>query len=109
VGRATRRRPVHLRRPLVPHRPTGPRPAHSAFAATRAKPGHYQIDFRILHGNGIKWVSARGRGADEGIVGRTMFGVFLDSTDRKEAEEARDLLAGEMGHRVRTCSPSPPA
>jgi two-component sensor histidine kinase len=30
-----------------------------------------------------------------------MFGVFLDSADRKEAEEARDLLAGEMGHRAR--------
>jgi two-component sensor histidine kinase len=74
--------------------------AHSAFAATRAKPGHYQIDFRILHGDGIRWVSARGRGA-EGIVGRTMFGVFLDSTPRKEAEEARDLLAGEMSHRVK--------
>jgi two-component sensor histidine kinase len=75
--------------------------AHSAFAATRTKPGPHRIDFRILHGNGIKWVSARGRGADEGIVGRTMFGVFLDSTDCKEAEEARDLLAGEMGHRVK--------
>ncbi|CAA9229758.1 MAG: hypothetical protein AVDCRST_MAG08-1034 [uncultured Acetobacteraceae bacterium] len=29
-----------------------------------------------------------------------MFGVSLDSTPRKEAEEARDLLAGEMGRRV---------
>jgi two-component sensor histidine kinase len=30
-----------------------------------------------------------------------MFGVFLDSTPRKEAEEARDLLAAEMGHRIK--------
>jgi two-component sensor histidine kinase len=73
----------------------------AAFAATRTTPGPYQIDFRILLDDGIRWVSARGRGADEGIVGRIMFGVFLDSTARKEAEEARDLLAGEMSHRVK--------
>jgi len=29
-----------------------------------------------------------------------MFGVFLDSTARKEAEEAREMLAGEMSLRV---------
>ncbi len=73
----------------------------AAFAATRTPPGPYQIDFRILLGDVIRWVSARGRGADEGIVGRIMFGVFLDSTARKEAEEAREMLAGEMSHRVK--------
>ena len=71
----------------------------AAFAATWTTPGPYQIDFRILLPDGIQWVSARGRGADKGIVGRIMFGVFLDSTARKEAEEARETLAGEMGHR----------
>jgi two-component sensor histidine kinase len=30
-----------------------------------------------------------------------MFGVFLDSTARKAAEEARDMLAREMSHRVK--------
>ncbi len=75
--------------------------ASAAFAATRTAPGPYDFDFRILRDGGIRWVSARGRGGDEGIVGRTMFGVFLDSTPRKEAEEARDLLAGEMGHRIK--------
>jgi two-component sensor histidine kinase len=75
--------------------------ARAAFAATRTAPGPYDFDFRVFRGDGIRWVSARGRGADEGIVGRTMFGVFLDSTARKEAEEARDLLAGEMGHRIK--------
>ncbi len=73
----------------------------AAFAATRTTPGPYQIDFRIRHGDGVRWVSARGRGADEGIVGRVMFGILLDSTDRKQAEEARELLAGEMSHRVK--------
>jgi hypothetical protein len=67
----------------------------TAFQATRTTPGPYQIDFRILRPDGIRWVSARGWGADEGIVGRIMFGVFLDSTARKAADGAREMLAGD--------------
>jgi two-component sensor histidine kinase len=73
----------------------------SAFAATREKFGAYEIDFRILHDDKIQWVSARGRGEDEGIVGRIMFGVFIDVTERKMAEEAREMLTNEMSHRVK--------
>jgi two-component sensor histidine kinase len=72
-----------------------------AFQATRDLTGPYEIDFRILHGGAVRWVSARGQGNDVGIVGRIMFGVFLDVTKRKQAEEAREMLAGEMSHRVK--------
>ena len=30
-----------------------------------------------------------------------MFGIFLDVTGRKHAEEANELLAGEMSYRVK--------
>jgi len=73
----------------------------SAFAATRAVLGRYETDFRILIGEEVRWVSARGQGEDVGIVGRTMFGIFLDVTGRKQAEEGNELLAGEMSHRVK--------
>jgi two-component sensor histidine kinase len=73
----------------------------AAFAATREILGAYEVDFRILHGGEVRWVSARGRGDDQGIVGRMMLGVFLDVTGRKLAEEAREMLAAEMGHRVK--------
>lgn len=73
----------------------------SAFAATRAVLGHYETDFRILVGDDVRWISARGQGEDVGIVGRTMFGIFLDVTGRKNAEEGNELLAGEMSHRVK--------
>lgn len=72
----------------------------SAFAATRAVVGSYEIDFRILSGSDIRWISARGQGNDADIADRTMFGIFLDVTQRKQAEENNELLAGEMGHRV---------
>jgi two-component sensor histidine kinase len=73
----------------------------AAFIATRSVTGRYEIDFRIVLGNEVRWISARGQGADAGIVGRTMFGVFLDVTGRKQAEEGHELLAGEMSHRVK--------
>ncbi|MDB5623156.1 MAG: sensory transduction histidine kinase [Devosia sp.] len=73
----------------------------AAFQATRAVLGPYDIDFRIMAGEELRWISARGKGDDEGIVERIMFGIFLDSTGRKQAEESRELLAGEMSHRVK--------
>ena len=73
----------------------------AAFSATRSVEGSYEIDFRILIGEEVRWISARGRGADAGIVDRVMFGIFLDVTGRKQAEEGSELLAGEMSHRVK--------
>lgn len=73
----------------------------AAFAATRSVAGSYEIDFRIMIGEEIRWISARGQGADAGIVDRVMFGIFLDVTGRKQAEEGSELLAGEMSHRVK--------
>jgi len=73
----------------------------AAFSATRGIVGAYETDFRILIGEEVRWISARGRGDDEGIVGEVMYGVFLDVTGRKQAEEANELLAGEMSHRVK--------
>ncbi len=48
----------------------------AAFSATRAIVGPYEIDFRIIVGPDVRWISARGQGDDADIEGRTMFGVF---------------------------------
>lgn len=73
----------------------------AGFTATRAVLGAYETDFRIIIGTQVRWVAARGQGHDVGISGRTMFGIFLDVTGRKQAEEGHELLAGEMSHRVK--------
>src|SRR4051812_31138900 len=72
-----------------------------AFSATRGIVGPYEIDFRIIVENEIRWVSARGQGDDAGIRDRVMRGIFIDVTGRKQAEEGHELLAGEMSHRVK--------
>ena len=73
----------------------------AAFNATRGLIGPYEIDFRIMIDDELKWISARGQGDDAGIIERIMFGIFIDVTGRKQAEEGRELLAGEMSHRVK--------
>lgn len=73
----------------------------TAFAATRALVGTYEIDFRILLDGEIRWISSRGLGSDEGMLNGVMTGIFLDVTGRKQAEEGHELLAGEMSHRVK--------
>lgn len=73
----------------------------AAFTATRGIVGSYEIDFRIVVGDEIRWISARGLGSDAGLHRRHMFGVFLNVTGRKQAEEGHELLAGEMSHRVK--------
>ena len=73
----------------------------AAFAATRAISGPYEIDFRIIVEGNVRWVSARGKGGDIGMANRVIFGIFLDITGRKQAEEGNELLAGEMSHRVK--------
>lgn len=73
----------------------------AAFNATRSITGSYEIDFRICRDDEVRWIAARGRGSDDGIIGRVMVGIFLDVTGRKQAEEGSELLAGEMSHRVK--------
>ena len=73
----------------------------TAFTATRGIVGSYEVDFRILLDELVRWVSARGKGDDENIRAGVMFGIFLDVTQRKLAEEAHELIAGEMSHRVK--------
>jgi two-component sensor histidine kinase len=73
----------------------------AAFQATRVIMGVYDIDFRIVDKESVRWVSARGQGHDSGIVGQIMYGVFLDVTERKRAEEVHEMLASEMSHRVK--------
>jgi two-component sensor histidine kinase len=73
----------------------------AAFTATRAIVGAYEIDFRLIIGDDIRWVSARGIG-DDGVAQENLaYGIFLDVTGRKQAEEGHELLAGEMSHRVK--------
>jgi two-component sensor histidine kinase len=73
----------------------------AAFNATLGVEGAYEIDFRIIVDDKVRWVSARGIGNGVGMHDGIVFGIFLDVTGRKQAEEGSELLAGEMSHRVK--------
>ncbi len=72
-----------------------------AFEATRSVAAAFEIDFRIVVGDDVRWISARGQGAEAGAQDALTFGIFIDVTNRKQAEESHELLAGEMSHRVK--------
>lgn len=71
-----------------------------AFNGTRDLSGSYEMDFRILRDEQVRWVSARGRGDDQGIIDRIMYGVFIDVSGRKQAEENWEIVSSEMHHRI---------
>ena len=75
-----------LRAAFDPHPSADRDRVRAGFTATRSVAGSYEIDFRIMIGEEIRWISMRGQGADEGICDRVMFGIFLDVTGRKQAE-----------------------
>jgi two-component sensor histidine kinase len=73
----------------------------AAFEATRSIAAAFEIDFRIVVSDDVRWISARGQGAEAGAHDGLTFGIFIDVTNRKQAEESHELLAGEMSHRVK--------
>ncbi len=73
----------------------------SAKDGARAIIGPYEIGFRIMVENEVHWISARGKGDDEGMVERSTFAVVLDVTGRKQAKESHELLARKMSPRVK--------
>ena len=73
----------------------------AAFMAAREIAGAFELDFRIMYRQEVRWIAARSQSDEAAMVGGLMFGIFLDVTERKLAEEARELLAGELSHRVK--------
>lgn len=71
--------------------------------ALAAHDGEFGIEYRAVAPDGeVRWVEIRGqvnRDVDGVPIG--MAGVSIDITDRKHADEHRELLAGELDHRVK--------
>ncbi|HEX8165671.1 MAG TPA: HWE histidine kinase domain-containing protein [Beijerinckiaceae bacterium] len=62
----------------------------------------FDIDFRVIWPDGsVRWVQVRGRVLDSGDASARLVGVSQDVTDRKTAEQRRDLLLNELNHRVK--------
>ena len=62
----------------------------TAFTATRATVGLYEIDFRLLHGDEVRWISARGQGADDGTRPGHVRGLPRRHSPRTGRGNARD-------------------
>ena len=83
------------------------RAAVEAAAAESARTGEFDADFRVWRrkpdgGRELRWMTARARQfrGPNGDPGR-IFGVNVDITERKEAEERQALLTREVNHRAK--------
>jgi PAS domain S-box-containing protein len=77
-----------------------------ARAVDPAVDGRLQIEHRIVLPSGeVRWLFANARclfaGSGERRVASRLLGTVLDITDRKRAEEERQLLVRELNHRVK--------
>ena len=70
------------------------------WLASAGSPGPYQYDFRIPQDDSYRWISARGVGGEGGQLDGKVLAVFVDVTPQREAQEALEMLVGEMGHRI---------
>ncbi|HEX8666154.1 MAG TPA: HWE histidine kinase domain-containing protein [Beijerinckiaceae bacterium] len=62
----------------------------------------FDIDYRVVWPDGsVRWVQMRGRVVDPGDASVRLVGVSQDVTERKTAEQRRDLLLNELNHRVK--------
>src|SRR5262245_22131058 len=73
------------------------------WRALRERRGEYETEYRIVRRDGeVRWIESRnfisygGDGSPQRVVG-----VNIDLTERKQAEEHRNILNAELDHRVK--------
>lgn len=75
----------------------------AVIAEAMRRGGPFSAEYRLPQPDGtLRWVMARGQ-CELDAQGRPLRlpGALVDITDRKQAEEARELLAKELSHRIK--------
>lgn len=76
----------------------------AAWAAAIARREAMHLTYRILRGDdgAVRWVEAHGMPSPEGGAGPLRYlGTLADITDRREEDQQREVILGEMRHRVK--------
>ncbi|HEX5377603.1 MAG TPA: PAS domain-containing protein [Phenylobacterium sp.] len=72
------------------------------LAALQTDHGTFSVEHRALAPNGeVRWVLAHGRVLRDETGPRTVLGTVLDITERRLAEQQRQLVTNELAHRSR--------
>ncbi len=73
-----------------------------SFRRARDGDGDFSAEYRIVTpADDIRWVLSRGRVISDDQGPRLMVGTSLDVTERRAADERRNLLTGELSHRAK--------
>lgn len=74
------------------------------FRGARDRPegGDFVMEYRAVMPNGqLRWIQTSGRVLTDGQGPAVVVGTTLDVTHRREAEERRNLVMGELAHRAK--------
>jgi PAS domain S-box-containing protein len=64
--------------------------------------GDFAMDYRAVMPNGqLRWIRTHGRILTDAGVPTLVVGTTLDNTERREAEERRNLVMSELAHRAK--------
>ncbi len=76
--------------------PDDRRAAREEFAAALAGQRSYNLEYRILHPDGVRWIRSKGKVLAVEDETRGMFAIVEDVTDRKLAEIDRQAITREL-------------
>lgn len=95
-------RGVPLARYLAGIHPEDREGVRTAIAEAVRRGDRYKHEYRVCRPDGsTAWVSARGQCVHESGGAARFSGAVFDITERKTIEEARELLARELSHRIK--------
>jgi PAS domain S-box-containing protein len=70
--------------------------AASRFEIAMAGGPQYDVEYRVMRSDGLRWVRSKGRVVGSDIASASMFAIVEDITDKKQSEEDFKIIADRL-------------
>jgi PAS domain S-box-containing protein len=70
--------------------------AASRFEIAMAGGPQYDVEYRVIRSDGIRWVRSKGRVVGSDVASASMFAIVEDITDKKQSEEDFKIIADRL-------------
>jgi PAS domain S-box-containing protein len=70
--------------------------AASSFEIAMSGGPQYDVEYRVIHPDGVRWVRSKGRVVGSDVASAGMFAIVEDITDKKQSEEAIKTIADRL-------------
>ncbi|WP_158787426.1 hybrid sensor histidine kinase/response regulator [Granulicella sp. L46] len=70
--------------------------AASRFSGAMTEGAPYDVEYRVIRPDGVRWIRSKGRVVGIGLASASMFAIVEDVTDKKQSEEAFKTIADRL-------------